>query len=199
MLKIAKVIPVYKANNKPQINNYRPISLVPNLSKVLEKLIKTQLVKFFKKNKLFYDYQYEFKEKHSVIHAFLNVISLSYDTVQNNRFLGLLLMNFRKAFDTVSHDILLQKLCHYGIRGPTHSLIKSYLTDRKQYVTNNYCNSTYKPIEIRLPQGSILDPLLYLIHVNDISNALPCKPRLLADDTCLAITNAVCGSESVMI
>ena len=111
-LKIAKVIPVYKTGNKQHRNNYRPISLLPSLSKVFKKLIKTRLEKFFKRNKIFYDNRHGFKEKHSVIHALLDAISLSYDAIQNNRFSGLLLMDFRKAFAMVSHDILLQKLCH---------------------------------------------------------------------------------------
>ena len=87
-------------------------------------------------------------------------------------------MDFQKLFVTVSHDILLQKLCYYRIRGSTHSLIKSYLTDRKQHVTNNYYNSTQKLIEIGVPQGSIMGLFFYLFYVNDISNALPCIPRL---------------------
>ena len=92
-LKIAKVIPVYKTGNKQQINNYRPISLLTILFKVLEKLIKTRLAKFFEKNEIFSDNQYWFQEKHSVIHALLEVISLSYDAIQNNRFSGLLFMD----------------------------------------------------------------------------------------------------------
>ena len=97
-------------------------------------------------------------------------------------------MNFRKAFDTVSHKILLKKLFHYGIRGSAHSLIESYLTERKQYVSISNCAST-NPIRIDVPQGSILGPLLYLIYVNDLCNAITCKPRLFADDTCLILRN----------
>ena len=190
MFKITEVILVHKSGNKQQINNYCLISLLPNLSKVLEKLVKTRLVKFFEKNRIFYDYQYGFKEKHSMIRALLDVISPSYDAIQKNRFSGLLLMNFRKAFEMVSHYILLKKFCRYGIRGPTRSLIKSCLTDGKQYVSNNNCNSTQKPVEIGVPQGSILGPLFYLIYVSDIFNALPCKPCLFADDTCLAIISS---------
>ena len=99
-----------------------------------------------------------------------------------------LLMDFRKAFDAISHNILPQKLYHYGLCSSTHSLIESYLNARKQCVSNNNYDSVQKPIEIGVPQGSILGPLLYLIYVNYISNALSFKPRLFADDTCLVIT-----------
>ena len=111
---VAKVIPILKSGSKHQVNNYRPISLLPSLSKILEKLIKIRLVRFFKKQNMFYD----FMEKHSVIHALLDVTSLGYDAIQDKNFSALLLMDFRKAFDTVPHKTLLQKLYHYGIRGP---------------------------------------------------------------------------------
>ena len=98
-------------------------------------------------------------------------------------------MDFRKAFDTVPHKILLQKLYHYGIRGPAYSLIESYLTNRKQFVSINNNNSIRKPINIGVPQGSTLGPLFYIVYVNDIYTALSCKPRLFADYTCLFLSS----------
>ena len=92
-------------------------------------------------------------------------------------------MDFRKAFDTVCHKILLDKLYHYGIRGPAHSLIKNYLYRRQQFVTINNASSSYKAINIGVPQGSILGPLLFLIYINDLPNAFHTNPRLFADDT----------------
>ena len=94
----------------------------------------------------------------------------------------------RKAFDTVSH-ILLHKLYHYGIRGAAHSLIEGYLTSRKQFVSINNQQSCTKSINIGVPQGSILGPLLFLIYINDLSNAVSSCPRLFADDTCLVVSN----------
>ena len=99
----------------------------------MEKLIKTRLTHFFVKHKVLYDSQYGFREKHSVIHALLDVTTLAYDEIQNKSYTGLLLMDLRKAFDTVSHNILLQKLNHYGVRGPALSLLKSYLSSRNQF------------------------------------------------------------------
>ena len=98
-------------------------------------------------------------------------------------------MDFRKAFDTVSHKILLQKLYHCGVRGPAHLLIESYLTERKQCVSINNCASPTNSVRIGVPQGSILGPLLYLIYVNDLCNATKCNPRLFADDTCLFLSD----------
>ena len=99
-------------------------------------------------------------------------------------------MGFRKAFDTVSQKILLQKLYHYGVHGPAHLLIESYLTERKQYVSINNCASSTNSVRIGVPQGSILGPLLCLIYVNDLCNAIKCNPRLFADDTCFFLSNS---------
>ena len=100
-------------------------------------------------------------------------------------------IDLRKAFDTVSHKILLQKLYHYGIRGPDHKSIESYLSSRYQFVSHNSTTSSSKAINIGVPQGSILGPLLFLIpvYINDLSNAIISKPRLFADDTCLILNN----------
>ena len=97
-------------------------------------------------------------------------------------------MDLRKAFDTVSHEILLKKLYHYGIRGPAHELIESYLSSRNQFVSINNSKSSVNSINIGVPQGSILGPLLFLIYINDLQNAI-FNPRLFADDTCLIISD----------
>ena len=99
-------------------------------------------------------------------------------------------MDFRKTFDTKSHNILLQKLYQYGVRGPAHLLVESYLTERKQYVSINNCASSTNSVRIGVPQGSILGPLLYLIYVNDLCNAAKCNPRLFADDICLFLSDS---------
>ena len=109
--------------------------------------------------------------------------------MQNNSYTALLLMDLRKAFDTVSHHILLHKLYHYGVRGPAHSLTESYLTSRKQFVCINNQQSCTKSINIGVPQESILVPLLFLIYINDRINAVSSCPRLFADDTCLVVSN----------
>ena len=109
VFKTAKVIPIFKSGPRNSVNNYRPISILPSLSKVLEKLIKTRLVNFSNKHDIFYDHQFGFREKRYVLHAFLNVTSYCFDQIQNKKFSALMLMDLRKAFDTVSHKILLKK------------------------------------------------------------------------------------------
>ena len=97
-------------------------------------------------------------------------------------------MDLRKAFDTVFHKILLQKLSHYGIRGLAYKLIENYLHSRQQFVSINNYNSSCKPIQIGVPRGSVLGPLLFLVYINDLPNATSSKPRLFADDTCFVLS-----------
>ena len=188
--KTAKVVPIFKTGNKNSVNNYRPISFLPSLSRVLEKLIKIRFVKFFDKYDILYDYQYGFREGHSVLHALLDVTSFGYDSIQNKENIAMLLMDLRKAFDTVSHNILLQKLYHYRIRGPAHKLIESYLTSWKQFVSIDNVKSSAQCINIGVPQGSNLGPLLFLIYINDLPNAISSKSRLFADDTCIMLSDS---------
>ena len=188
--KTAKVIPIFESGNKNLVSNYRPISLLTTLSKVFEKLTKSRLVKFFDKRNIWYVYQYGFREKHSVSHALLDVSSLCYNSIQNKLYTAMLFMDLRKAFDTVSHKILLHKLYNYGIRGPALSLITSYLSSRKQYVSINNIYSSSKMINIGVPQGSILSPLIFLIYVNDLFNATLTERRLFAEDICYVISNS---------
>ena len=183
IFKIAKVVPIFKSGNKQVVKNYRPISLFPTLSKILEKLIKTRLIKFFDKYQVLYEFQYGFREKHSVLHALLDVNVFALDAIQSKQQTALLLMDVSKAFDTVSHNILLQKLYHYGIRGIAYKLLESYLSFRNQFASVQNHHSSLKPINVGVPQGSILGPRLFLIYVNDIPNSESCNPRLFANHT----------------
>ena len=137
IFKTAKVVPIFKTGDKHLVRNYRPISLLPCLSKVLEKVIKNRFINLFEKHEIFYEFQYGFREKRGVIHALLDVIIPVYDSIEHNKFTALLLMDLPKAFDIVSHQTLLQKLLHYGIRGPAYCLIESYLSNHQQFVSIN--------------------------------------------------------------
>ena len=123
------------------------------------------------------------------MHALLDVTSETYNAIQRNHHTALMFIDLRKAFDTVSHKILLQKLYHYGIRGLVHKLIKSYLSSRYRFVSHNSTTSSSKAVNIGVPQGSILGPLLILKYINDLPNANISKPRLFADDTCSILKN----------
>ena len=187
ILKIAKVIPVFKANDKGKVSNYRPISLLSVFSKILEKLVYTRTVDFLNSHSVLFPTQYGFRPKFSTIHAVLDIITSCYDNMTINMYTGLALLDLAKAFDAVNHNILLKKLDHYGIRGIVNDFFRSYLTNRRQIVSINNSNSSLKFINIGVPQGSKLGPLLFLLFINDLPNCLENVPRLFADDTCLQV------------
>ena len=133
--------------------------------------------------------QYGFRANHSTSHALTDVLTSLYDNINDEKYTALLLLDLKKAFDTVNHKTLLTKLEHYGIRGPTLDLFASFLTNRfqYQYVSLENHQSNPKKINYGVPQGSVLGPLLFNIYVNDISTSVSCTPRLFADDTCLIV------------
>ena len=113
----------------------------------------------------------------------------TYNKIQNNYFTAFLLLDLKKAFDTVSHDILLNKLEHYGICGVAKNLFLSFLENRQQLVTINYYESSKLSINFGVPQGSVLDPLLFLLYINDLPNCTASSLKLFADDTCLILAD----------
>ena len=132
-LKVAWVTPIYKSVNRTQISNYRPISILPNFSKIFEKLIYKQLYRYIDKHNIVYKHQYGFRNKKSTTHAILNLLNYLYRHLESNHNVISVYLDFKKAFDCVDHDILLQKLHHYGIRGIANDFFKSYLSDRYQF------------------------------------------------------------------
>ena len=191
-MKIAKVIPIHKSGEVSNFNNYRPISLLPAFSKLLEKLMYNRLLSFINKHKIVYKHQYGFRKNHTTTHPlihFLSDIANANNKAKPELTMGIFI-DLRKAFDTISHTLLLQKLNHYGIRGVANEWIRSYLTNRKQYVSYNKHSSTLLDVTCGVPQGSILGPLLFILYINDIANALPTGNVLsFADDTTLYLSH----------
>ena len=170
-LKIAKIAPLHKKDEINQITNYRPISLLPALSKVFEKIIYNQIYNYFSANNLFFDGQYGFRQKHSTELAALELYDKVSKSLDQNNIPFNIYIDLSKAFDTIDHQILLRKLKYYGFSELAIKLMNSYLTNRLQYVQFDGCNSRMTDSLCGVPQGSILGPLLFLIYVNDIVNS----------------------------
>ena len=184
LLKTSKVIPIYKAESKMLASNYRPISLLPILGKLFEKIIFARLTSFIQKYKILYNRQYGFQSGKSTEHAIIDIQENILSSFEQGRIPCCIFLDFAKAFDTVNHSILLQKLNHYGIRGNALQLIESYLTDQEQCVQLNNVTSDLDLIKHGVPQGSILGPLFFLLYINDIANCSSIlKFYLFADDT----------------
>ena len=184
VLKIAKVIPIHKKQSKVYYTNYRPISLLSNIEKIIEKLTYKRLSNFLDINNLIYSLQFGFRPKHSTTHALINLTESIRQSLDEGSFGCGIFVYLQKAFDTVDHKILLHKLGYYGIRGICNDWFKSYLSDRKQFVSINGYNSHLMPVDCGVPQGSVLGPLLFLIYINDLHKAIQyCKVHHFDDDT----------------
>lgn len=188
-LKIAKVVPIYKKDDCHYFQNYRPISILSSVSKIFEKIIHNQLFAYFTSSNIFNKYQYGFRSKHSTELATLHLVDQLILNMDNNKLPLNIYMDLSKAFDTLDHNILIEKLQHYGIRNQSLELLKDYLNNRYQYVNYQNVDSNQKAIKHGVPQGSILGPLLFIIYLNDLENVtINFTPLLYADDITL-ITN----------
>ena len=185
-LKIAQVIPLYKKGNAHIFDNYRPISLLPSISKIIEKIVFNQLYDYFVKKELIYSSQYGFRQLHSTELASLELVDRITKNLDNRQISISIFLDLSKAFDTLNHSILLDKLRYYGITGTANNWFHSYLINRQQFVLYENTKSNMMPISTGVPQGSILGPLLFLIYMNDINEATEKFSAILyADDTSL--------------
>ena len=183
-LKIAKVIPIFKKGDTANPSNYRPISLLSIFHKLLEKLMYMRVYSFLHKFSVLYQYQFGFRQHHSTSLALVELCDSLYSHLDQHEVVVGMYFDLQKAFDTVDHKILLEKLYNCGIRGIVHDWFQNYLSNRKQFVSINNIDSNLGNINCGVPQGSVLGPLLFLIYVNDIANASPnSNIRLFADDT----------------
>lgn len=185
-LKIAKVSPIYKSGHKSDPENYRPISVLSTLSKIFEKVIYNRLDNYLKSINFLSSKQYGFRGKSNTLSATIDLITNLKNNIDNKRIALGVFIDLKKAFDTISHELLLLKLYNIGIRGKALEVFRSYLSDRYQVVKISGVESKPELITYGVPQGSILGPLLFLIYINDIHSLdLKGDITLYADDSSL--------------
>lgn len=189
VLKAACVVPVFKKGNPGQPENYRPISLLPVVSKVLEKCMVIQMVDFFNTENIFSPCQFGFRKGRSTVQGIVDLVSAILDAFHNKQYDPVLFLDLSKAFDCVDHGILLRKLKYYNFDTASVNLISSYLERRHQVVRVAGVSSAVSEINIGVPQGSILGPVLFLIYINDLPyNDQTVKYTLFADDTTVSLS-----------
>ena len=185
-LKIAKIIPIFKKGDVEIIENYRPISILPAISKIFEKILSLQIHEYFQSKHLYYEYQYGFIKNRSTEQAALELIDRVITEIDKGEIPFNIYIDLSKAFDTLDHAILMDKLYYYGVQGTSLDLLRNYLVKRKQYVQIGEVKSDITYLSTGVPQGSILCPLLFIIYINDIAKCSNLLHTIIyADDTTL--------------
>ena len=185
-LKLARITPVHKKGDVNDPNNFRPISSLHYISKIIEKAVSNRLISFSNKHSLINKNQFGFQRGKSTCDALLNLTETIYESLDNKHHNYTLMFDIKKAFDSVNHSILLRKLSSYGIRGVALEWFRSYLRDRKCYVEISSTKSTVRTFNIGVPQGSTLGPIAFLFYINDLPSKIESNivsPTIFADDT----------------
>ena len=184
-LKHAKVKPLFKKNKKTEVENYRPVSILCIVSKILERAVHKQLEEYLIENNLLYSHQSGFRKGHSTDTCLINLMDVLHSSISEGDYVGMVLLDLQKAFDTVNHTILCDKLRLMGIG--CVEWFESYLSNRRQTVTVNKTTSSSGIVTCGVPQGSIVGPLLFLCYINDMHLSVQCQLFLYADDSALLV------------
>lgn len=187
--KIATVTPIRKVNNTNNANEFRPINQLPIYEKILELIVKEQLENFLNVNKILIDEQAGFRRNYSCETALQIVLDKWTTAISEKMYVGVIFIDFKRAFETIDHNILINKLYLYGIRGDVLKWFKSYMSARKQRTCINGVMSDEREIKYGVPQGSVLGPILFILYINDLKQHLGqhCEIRMFADDTMLYV------------
>ena len=187
--KMARVTPIFKGDKSSKVT-YRPISVLPVVSRLFEKLVFNQLYEYFNTNSLLSSSQSGFRATHSTTTALLKCTDDWYSGLDFGKYIGVVYVDLKKAFDTVDHEILLHELARYGIQSQELLSFKLYLSSQSQFTRLNGIDSTIQNIKLGAPQGSCLGPLLFLIYINDLPKVVNIASIFMyADDTSLSCMN----------